>query len=115
MLPGFESLSLRKFITSSGCSVARLSRHALGVKVAVEMYFVYILYSRSLNKFYVGQTNNLNDRLIRHNMAREKFTKNGIPWDLIHNMEVESRSEALILERKIKKRGAKRFLEDLKK
>jgi len=32
-----------------------------------QMFFVYILYSASFDKYYVGQTRNLEDRIIRHN------------------------------------------------
>ena len=74
---------------------------------------VYILYSRSLNKYYVGQSSNIEDRLKRRNSGRSKYTKSGIPWELIWSKELDSRSEAMSLERKIKSRGAKRYLEDI--
>ena len=74
--------------------------------------YVYILYSRSLQKHYVGQTKDLSDRLNRHNGGREKFTKNGVPWNLVWSQSCSNRREAIILERKIKKRGASRFLKD---
>ena len=77
-------------------------------------YWTYILYSETLNKFYTGQTNNLDTRIERHNLALVKSTKNGIPWKLIHSTKQSSRTEAIKLETKIKKRGAKRFLDDLK-
>ena len=38
--------------------------------------------------------------------------KEVLPWRLIYKIEVHSRSEALILEGKIKKRGAKRYLDN---
>ncbi len=76
---------------------------------------VYILYSDTLSRYYSGQTADIEDRLIRHNQGREKSTKNGKPWRLVWFIQVPNRSEALKLEQKIKKRGAKRFLEDLDK
>jgi putative endonuclease len=72
---------------------------------------VYIIYSCSLNKYYVGQTNNIDDRLLRHNSGREKYTKIGTPWELVWKKEVLTRSEAMKLEKQIKNRGAKRYLE----
>ncbi|MBT8272221.1 MAG: GIY-YIG nuclease family protein [Bacteroidia bacterium] len=75
-------------------------------------YFVYILYSFKREKYYVGQTENISKRLDRHNLGHVKSTKSGIPWKLIWKIELESRSKALLLEKKIKKRGAKRYLED---
>ena len=74
---------------------------------------VYILYSETRSRYYSGQTADFEDRLIRHNQGREKSTKNGIPWRMVWHTQVANRSEALKLELKIKKRGAKRFLEGL--
>ena len=77
------------------------------------MFFTYILFSESINKYYVGHTEDLNDRLKRHNAGNGKFTKRGVPWELKWSFESSTRSEAIILEKKIKKRGSKRFLEDV--
>jgi putative endonuclease len=76
------------------------------------MFFVYILYSEKLGKYYVGQTNNLSDRLNRHNAGQENFTLKGLPWKLVWSIEVESRAAAMQKEKQIKGRGAKRFLAD---
>ena len=77
------------------------------------MYVVYILFSDSLKKYYVGSTLHLSIRLDEHNRGKSPFTKKGIPWNLVHHIECESHSEAIQLENKIKKRGIKRFLEDV--
>jgi len=55
---------------------------------------------------------NIEKRLDKHNQGRVKSTKFGIPWKLVLQIEVENRSKAILLERKIKKRGAKRYLDD---
>ena len=47
-------------------------------------YFVYILYSEKTDRYYVGQTQNLDERLVRHNTGRNKSTKPGIPLTLVH-------------------------------
>jgi putative endonuclease len=78
------------------------------------MFVTYILFSELLSKFYVGSTNNLEDRLYRHNTGQSKFTKRGIPWKLVAYFEFPTRSEAVRLEIKIKKRGIRRFLDDNK-
>jgi len=74
-------------------------------------YFTYILFSRTFGKFYVGHTQNLIQRMDEHNNGEGKFTKRGVPWDLVKYFELSSRSEAMRLENTIKKRGIKRFLE----
>ena len=77
------------------------------------MYIVYILYSKSSLKYYTGQTDNLENRLIRHNSGLNLSTKSGKPWKLIYQIQFSTRSEAMHLEQQIKKRGAKRYLLDL--
>ena len=72
---------------------------------------VYILFSEKSSKYYVGQTANIDKRLKRHQMGLVPSTKYGRPWSLVLQIEVSNRSEALVLEKKIKKRGAKRFID----
>ncbi|MGE3824632.1 MAG: GIY-YIG nuclease family protein, partial [Bacteroidia bacterium] len=69
------------------------------------MYSVYILFSSSLNRYYVGQTQDMELRLARHNTKQVTSTKNGVPWKIVYIVEVSSRSLAMNLENKIKKRG----------
>jgi putative endonuclease len=65
-------------------------------------YFVYILYSEAFDTYYKGQTYNVHERVQRHNSGREKATARYRPWKLVWYTEKKSRSEALVLERKIK-------------
>ena len=65
-------------------------------------YFVYILFSESICKFYIGQTQNVIDRVNRHNSGRGKYTSKGTPWELVFFTTCNSRAEAMKLERKIK-------------
>jgi putative endonuclease len=74
---------------------------------------VYILHSESLSKHYVGHAVDLDMRLRQHNSGTSGYTKTGVPWKLVWSITCSNRSEAMKLERKIKKRGAKRFLEDI--
>ena len=74
-------------------------------------FTVYILKSEKTGKFYCGQTADLEDRLYRHNSGQSKATKSDRPWTLIKTFSTTSRSEAVLLERKIKGRGIHRFLQ----
>ena len=73
---------------------------------------VYILFSVKRGKYYVGISNDVNDRLRRHNAGQSISTKGGEPWKLIHTIECTNKSEASVIEVKIKKRGITRFLAD---
>ncbi len=74
-------------------------------------YSVYILYSKSTDSFYKGQTYDLKDRLKRHNNSQEKSTRNGTPWSLVWSTDKPDRSSAIILERKLKNLSRKRLLD----
>ena len=76
------------------------------------MYCVYVLFSATIGKYYCGQTRNLQTRLDSHNSGSTLSNKHGIPWTLTGFINCKSRSEAMVLEKKIKKRGVKRWLQD---
>jgi putative endonuclease len=77
-------------------------------------YTVYILYSVSLDRYYVGQTQNFEERFERHNRGRNKSTKSGIPWVVVHKEKMPDRSSAMSREKQIKNMGSRRYLERLK-
>jgi putative endonuclease len=70
-------------------------------------YYVYLLYSKSKDKYYIGQTANLDDRLRRHNSGRSKSTKSGIPWELLKTISFNSRNEAMKFEYHLKHKKIK--------
>jgi putative endonuclease len=76
------------------------------------MYVTYILFSQKINKFYTGQTSDLTRRLEEHNRGKTPFMDSGVPWKILYTKECPSRKEAIKLEMFIKKRGARRFLND---
>jgi putative endonuclease len=75
-------------------------------------YIVYILFSESSGRYYIGHTQNIEIRLHQHNSAQGNFTSKYAPWNLVWSNTISSRGEAMKLENKIKKRGARRFLND---
>ncbi|WP_420317266.1 GIY-YIG nuclease family protein [Ekhidna sp.] len=79
------------------------------------MYFVYILYSNSCDKYYKGQTNDLEDRLKRHNAGYENATTKCRPWELVWQTSKDTRAEAVRLERKLKNLNRSRLEEFIKK
>ena len=66
-------------------------------------FFVYYLYSEKIGKYYLGQTDSMDYRLWEHNTGAEKYTKRGSPWKLIGWIMCEDRSEAMVLENKLKR------------
>jgi len=77
-----------------------------------KMFSVYILFSETTNRFYTGQCIDLIKRMDQHNSGRNKSTKNGIPWRVVFVKQCITRTDAVRLERKIKDRGAFRYLNE---
>ena len=77
-------------------------------------YSVYILYSVSLGRYYVGESKDHLERFNRHQSGRNKSTKGGIPWKIVHVEYFKDRSSAVRKERQIKNIGSRRYLEGLK-
>ena len=74
------------------------------------MFNVYILYSKTLDKYYVGYTNDLERRLVEHNRKKGKYTDSGIPWCLVHKEEFELKLEAMKREKQIKQQKSRKYI-----
>jgi len=73
-------------------------------------YYVYILKNPD-DRFYIGQTSDLNKRLERHNSGKVFWTKARGPWELAHRKEFPDRSEAISEERLLKKLRNRKTIE----
>jgi putative endonuclease len=76
-------------------------------------FHVYILFSVSTNKYYVGSCGNINIRLEQHNTGRNKSTKLGAPWELKKLETYNTRSEAVQREAFIKRMKSRTFIEQV--
>ena len=76
-------------------------------------YFVYILQSQKDGRYYVGSTQDLSQRLHRHNQGRSKYTKAKRPWELVYSEELQDRSSAIQRELEIRNRKSKAYIETL--
>lgn len=65
-------------------------------------YFVYILYSEKDKKLYTGCTNDISERIKRHNEGRVKATRLRRPLTLIHLEQIEDKGKAFNRERFLK-------------
>jgi putative endonuclease len=74
-------------------------------------YWVYVLRSEKTNRRYIGQTDNLDARLLRHNCGMVFSTAPYTPWWLIYSEECISRSEAIQRERWLKSGQGREFLD----
>ena len=77
------------------------------------MYYVYILKSQKDDNFYIGSTNNITDRLVRHNNKRVAATKSRTPFELVYIETFSTRKEAINRETQLKKYKSHKFIEKL--
>ena len=66
------------------------------------MYLTYILYSLSTLRYYIGHTQDINERLARHNRGLVRSTKYGRPWIVVYSEEFNTKNEAYRREVQIK-------------
>ena len=79
------------------------------------MFYIYILYSESADRYYIGQTNDVVRRLEEHNTAeKNSYTAKYRPWVLKAKFPVsESLGEARIVENYIKRQKSRKIIEIL--
>lgn len=79
------------------------------------MNYVYILHSKSVDKFYIGETKDLVAKLLQHNnhSFRSASTKIANDWIIVWSIECLDRSQARKIEAFIKKMKSRVYLEKL--
>lgn len=80
-------------------------------------FCVYILYSESLQKFYVGETEDMNLRLQQHikGFFKDSFTAKADDWTLFHMIKCDSKRQSINIERHIKRMKSSVYIKNLKK
>jgi putative endonuclease len=76
-------------------------------------YFVYIIFSANLNKYYVGYTEDIELRLTQHNKGFSTYTSKANDWKLKHTEIFNTRAEAMQREKYIKAQKSRKFIEAL--
>jgi len=77
-------------------------------------HFVYILFSKKLNRFYTGYTGDLDLRMNFHENAESyKYTAKANDWELFFTIECENKTQALNIEKHIKSMKSKVYIQNL--
>ena len=76
-------------------------------------FFVHILYSQINDRYYIGQTQNVQSRFNRHESGYVKSTKRFRPWTLVHSERFCSRAGAMKRERELKSWKSKIKIKEL--
>src|SRR5207249_156144 len=75
------------------------------------IYYVYIIYAASIDQYYVGHSDDLQDRLFRHNNSGSKATKKANDWVTKYTEPCETRAAAMKREIEIKKKKSRKYIE----
>jgi len=76
------------------------------------MYHFYILYSPTLDRYYIGHTSDLEERIRRHNTDHKGYTGGLGDWSLVYSEDFKDKGGAYARERQVKGwKSRKRILE----
>jgi putative endonuclease len=77
-------------------------------------YTVYILFSSSKNKYYIGFTgDDITERLRKHNTNHKGFTGKAPDWGLMYQEKYPTKNEAIKRELQIKNWKSRKLIEKL--
>ena len=65
-------------------------------------FLVYIIFSELKNRFYIGYSSDLEERIIRHNQKSKGFTGNTNDWKIMYTESFPTKEEAHKRELQIK-------------
>jgi len=71
-------------------------------------FYVYGIKSGRTNRVYIGQAEDIRQRLLQHNAGYVSSTEADRPWTLVAEQMVETRAEARWIEHELKKSRGKR-------
>jgi putative endonuclease len=80
-----------------------------------KMWFTYIIYSKSHDRYYVGYSQNPATELERHNLGGMPATRRHKPWQLVYTEKYPGEQDALRRSREIKSKRSKSYIEQLLK
>jgi putative endonuclease len=80
------------------------------------MHYCYVIYSHTLDRYYIGESNNVEHRLELHNSGyyQGAYTKMATDWVVFIIIPCSNRSTALMVERFIKQKKSSKFIRQLK-
>lgn len=87
----------------------RLSKRSL----FLFMYAVYLLYSDKCNRYYVGYSADIHERLLRHNTGKVTATRNCRPYRICEVKIFDTQAEAIAEEARIKRQKSRKYIEFL--
>ena len=81
-------------------------------------FFCYIIYSKSIDRYYTGYTSDIIERLKLHNSGHfggKSYTNRTNDWEIYLLISCKTIEQAVYMESRIKKMKSSKYIENLKK
>ena len=79
----------------------------------MKMFYFYILHSKIIDKYYIGHTSNLQERLRKHNSNHNGFTGKANDWKIVYQECFSTKELAFKRELQVKKWKSKIRVKEL--
>ena len=73
-------------------------------------YYFYILYSLIKDRYYIGHSNNIIERIRKHNSNHKGFTGKTGDWKLMYMEKYQSKADAQNREKEVKKWKSRKMI-----
>ena len=73
-------------------------------------FFLYILHSQKIDRYYIGVSADVESRLQAHNSASKGWTTRGRPWHLVFKRQFAEKMTAQKWERWLKNQKSRKLL-----
>ena len=90
----------------------------IGVEKSPEKFVCYVLYSKSIDSYYVGYTSDFEGRLRLHRsgyFGGKSYTCRATDWELFLLIPCQIIEQAVYIESRIKKMKSRQYIENLRK
>ncbi|MFA7253962.1 MAG: GIY-YIG nuclease family protein [Patescibacteria group bacterium] len=74
------------------------------------MFYTYVLKSMNDDELYIGWSDNLKERIDKHNAGKVESTKNRVPFKLVYYEACCSREKAIEREKSLKTGFGRQYL-----
>lgn len=78
----------------------------------MKFYYTYVLKSKKDQKLYIGWTDNLEKRILKHNSGRCLATKNRLPFKLIYFEGCLNKNKAIQREKQLKTGFVRKYMKE---
>jgi len=76
------------------------------------MWYIYLLLSKKTGKWYIGLTEDMQKRILKHNAGENRSTRYGIPWKLVYCEIGLNKKDAQARERYFKSGLGRKYLKN---